>query len=124
MSIDEIKNENDSSQTTVTSSQEFNEQDKELLLQSQNDYKNRQYSCKHSLFVVVCQKVKKLNLCIFCCCPSGFKASLRSLQKLVETYKNNPKLLLNQALCEYAASSFKNLEGFRKQLENIGHMVI
>jgi hypothetical protein len=46
MSIDETKTENDLSPVAVVSSQTFSEQEKELMLQTQKDYQNRQYTCK------------------------------------------------------------------------------
>jgi hypothetical protein len=124
MSIDDAtKNENDSTTTNANtnatlSNQAFNEQDKELIVQSQNEFKNHQYSCK--LAINRLQIYLQSYLCFIFC----ILACLKILQKLLETHSTNQKLLFNKAICEYALSSFKNLNEFRQQLDAICQPVI
>ena len=48
---------------------------------------------------------------------------LKILQKLHETYPDDPKILFNIALTEYALSSFQKTDVFKAQLNKIAEKV-
>jgi hypothetical protein len=53
-----------------------------------------------------------------------FIVCLKTLQKLLESYPDDPKVLFNLALTEYALSSFQKTDIFKTQLTKIAEKVI
>jgi len=53
-----------------------------------------------------------------------FLVCLKTLQKILESYPDDPKVLLNIALTEYALSSFQKTDIFKNQLNKIAEKVI
>lgn len=49
---------------------------------------------------------------------------LKSLQKLLESHPDDPKILFNLALTEYALSSFQRTDTFKNQLNKISEKVM
>jgi len=53
-----------------------------------------------------------------------FIVCLKTLQKLLESCPDDPKVLFNLALTEYALSSFQKTDIFKNQLNKIAEKVI
>jgi hypothetical protein len=49
---------------------------------------------------------------------------LKTLQKLLESHPDDPKVLFNLALTEYALSSFQRTDVFKNQLNKISEKVM
>lgn len=52
-----------------------------------------------------------------------FLVCLKTLQKLQESHPDDPKILFNLALTEYALSTFQRTDQFKNQLNKISEKV-
>jgi hypothetical protein len=53
-----------------------------------------------------------------------FLVCIKTLQKILESCPDDPKVLFNNALAEYALSSFQKTDVFKSQLNKIAERVI
>ena len=89
----------------------FSEQDKELAIKAKQEYEGGQYD---GLLKIIQNLISKFFCLIVC---------LKTLQKLLESHPDDPKVQFNHALTEYALSSFQKTDQFKNQLTKIAEQV-
>ena len=89
----------------------FSEQDKEFANKAKQEYEGGQYD---GLFRIGLVEIWKFSFRLVC---------LKTLQKLLESHPDDPKVLFNLALTEYALSSFQRADLFKNQLNKLAEKV-
>jgi hypothetical protein len=106
----------DDTNSTINNNNEqhsvFSEQDKELANKAKQEYEGGQFD---GLFEIYFIQYFEILFCIVC---------LKTLQKLLESHPDDPKVLFNLALTEYALSSFQRTDLFKSQLNKIAEKVM
>ena len=102
--------------TTTTNNNEtnsvFSEQDKELASKAKHEYEAGQFDG------MLCRSPKEQDLI-----RNFFSVCLKTLQKILESYPDDPKVLFNIALTEYSMSNYQKTEIFKAQLNKIAEKV-
>jgi len=91
----------------------FSEQDKELATKAKQEYEGGQFDGLLRIYEIIF-----LNFGFF------VLVCLKTLQKLLESCPDDPKVLFNLALTEYALSGFQKTDVFKTQLNKIAEKVI
>ena len=100
-----MNNNNNNEQGSV-----FSEQEKDLASKAKQEYDAGQYDGELWKYV---DEVFDVRVVV----------CLKSLQKLLESHPDDPKVLFNLALTEYALSSFQRTDLFKSQLNKIAEKV-
>lgn len=108
-----MSDDSNATSNNIEPSSVFSEQDKELATKAKQEFEGAQFD--GTLTMHHCQTIITHGLPLVC---------LKSLQKLLESFPNDPKVLFNIALTEYAMSSFQKTDLFKTQLNKIAEKVV